>query len=472
MNTKPIVVLRLYRNLLRAAKPFTSPSPQARVLNCLLSRTGIDDHIHDWETFVSTPSRRDEDPNKINDLARNLSTSYATKKRTTVEEGGSSHQTAPRLFRRLLREVVCGGNLNSFMKVNWPSQVDPTLLWNIIRREFRDTESSQSRHFSIMTRRQVAFMTLRELSKKLCYFDFLDTNSPDVLPQQRAWNVSPVPFYPSSAYLKPGVFLLSHPSNADSYFRKTAVCILEHDGESQRRSDDEPVERRVLNFPGQQTYGLIVNRPSIKSDTGKQRTLREAFDKNMLPGKLADVFGDFIVRDGGPIHVSLQMVHSRPATSEEGGSLDNPIGGRPIPMVTDDEESSPALYSDRATYFQGEIFKAMVEIEKGNLDRDDIAFFVGATTWSVNQLSNEVAQGYWIPCRGPPEMVLTGMCEHDLLSSEGNRRPLADLWLSMMSACGDDEAKLAHLFYNVGGEVNDNGLPCDAFEGEETDVDC
>ena len=57
-------------------------------------------------------------------------------------------------------------------------------------------------------------------------------------------------------------------------------------------------------------------------------------------------------------------------------------------------------------------------------------------------------------------MALTGICEHEPASS--GKRPLADLWLSMLSACGDEEAKLAHLFYQA--ELDENGLVCDAFD--------
>ena len=40
-------------------------------------------------------------------------------------------------------------------------------------------------------------------------------------------------------------------------------------------------------------------------------------------------------------------------------------------------------------------------------------------------------------------------------------RPEADLWLSMMSACGIEEAKLAHLLYKDDGK-DKNGAACDA----------
>lgn len=112
---------------------------------------------------------------------------------------------------------------------------------------------------------------------------------------------------------------------------------------------------------------------------------------------------------------------------------------------------------------------------------DDVAFFVGASTWGPGQLAKEIDQGYWLPCRGPPEIALTGICEHENMPPEmtdaptattngggggiaatktNNKRPLADLWLSMMSACGEDEAKLAHLFFHE-EELDDEGLPCD-----------
>ena len=98
---------------------------------------------------------------------------------------------------------------------------------------------------------------------------------------------------------------------------------------------------------------------------------------------------------------------------------------------------------------------------------DDVSFFVGASTWSPGQLASEIAQGYWIPCGGPAEMALDGICEHEPTTS-GNR-PLADLWLSMMSACGEDEAKLSHLFHR--DHCDENGLPCDAFDDDDHDDD-
>jgi hypothetical protein len=98
---------------------------------------------------------------------------------------------------------------------------------------------------------------------------------------------------------------------------------------------------------------------------------------------------------------------------------------------------------------------------------DDVSFFLGASTWAPGQLEHEIDQGFWIPCRGPPEMALTGICEHEPTNS--GKRPLADLWLSMMSASGEDEGKLGHLFYHE--EWDENGLPCDSFGDDDDDID-
>ena len=86
-----------------------------------------------------------------------------------------------------------------------------------------------------------------------------------------------------------------------------------------------------------------------------------------------------------------------------------------------------------------------------------------------------MTQGFWIPCRGPPEIARTGRCSHrtNIDSANDNdevdhEEPLADLWLSMMSACGEEESKLAHLFYNE-EDFDGNGLACDAYDDEDID---
>lgn len=95
---------------------------------------------------------------------------------------------------------------------------------------------------------------------------------------------------------------------------------------------------------------------------------------------------------------------------------------------------------------------------------DDISFYVGASCWEAGQLESEVKQGIWLPCRGPPEMALTGTCDHvgdDEIYTKEAERPKADLWLSLMCAMGNDEATLAHLL--SADDNNENDDACDNF---------
>jgi putative AlgH/UPF0301 family transcriptional regulator len=238
--------------------------------------------------------------------------------------------------------------------------------------------------FDDQTRRQVAFTALRELNKKLSYYEILSENAPQIVPQQAAWQVSALPFHPPASYLRPGAFLVSHPFMNDSFFSKTVIIILdhtpiipqddpskgEHDEQNDRIPDDGNIQQPTT-YPGQ-TYGLIINRVSVDRKTGKNRTLEDAFQENLLPARVASVFGDSTVREGGPVHTSLQMIHSLSSSSSSSSDQEDVaslVGGTIIPTITDDEEQSPALYSDRATYFKGNIFKAMNAIDDGTLDR-------------------------------------------------------------------------------------------------------
>ena len=611
---------RVYRNLLRAAKPFTSPSPIASVLGCLLHRTSIDDHIQDWNKFIREPFRSgggsrastgegssgtdstddgagagsgaggDGDigdstiasTRKSPEEARNLSISYipTTSKNNTNKKMQSSsskpvstdrstnHRTYQRLFRRLLREVVTGSEFGH-AKMSWPSQVDTERLKRIIRREFRaesiniiGTDGGKnwgegpvlaSSFFDETTRLQVAMVTLRELHKKLHYFDNLSESSLTPVPGQAASNASALPLSPPSSFLRPGCFLVSHPLLNDGYFNKSVICILKHKSLNPDDNDIKGEEGRFYTtmvdteegledvsessstsaatsasqstppsrpssgkesmgtydtIPGQ-TYGVIVNRSSVNHETGRQRTLREAFQEHMLPARLADGFGNAPIRTGGPVHVALQMIHTFPSSASMSAAGDA-IGGTLIPQVAtnnNENESTTALYSDRATFFGGNMFKAIDAINDGTIDRDDVSFFVGASTWSEGQLAAEIAQGFWRPMSCDPQVALHGICEHEpppppppppprlgveldptsdgdktdnltdgsspsTATLTGNRRPLSDLWLSMMSAAGPEDSKLAHLFHHESWD--ECGLPCDSFiddEGEDDDHD-
>lgn len=93
-------------------------------------------------------------------------------------------------------------------------------------------------------------------------------------------------------------------------------------------------------------------------------------------------------------------------------------------------------------------------------DADDVSFYVGASCWDLGQLESEIERGFFIPCRGPPYIALTGVCERVGDDENDMKRPKADLWLSMMCAMGEDEANLAHLLSND-DDCSDFGDACD-----------
>lgn len=360
-------------------------------------------------------------------------------------------------YRRLVREVVAGSPYGDRI-MQFPSQVKMNALRDVIAREFRLVNSPVSESGRI----QLAFLALKELNGSLEGAKYLEGRTNTGLDEegirlrneaQAALHVSPLPWDPVEC-VKPGTFLVAHPF-VSGYFHRTVVCILDH-------KDDSPET-------GGGTYGLVVNRVGRSPKTGKHVTLHDVL--RTVPPQLSEAFGQTMIRDGGPVHMSLQMIH---ATTE----AVTHVGGNVLSMVTDGE-SSTALNTDRAIYFEGDVVKAAEAVKNGMLqpstflsfvlilthsastyswraapsnDAGDVCFYAGASCWEARQLESEIERGFWIPCRGPPEIALTGKCDHQ----QSNSRD--DLWLSMLSACGQEEANLAHLLVDADDvEV----VPCD-----------
>ncbi|KAI2510007.1 putative ACR [Fragilaria crotonensis] len=333
-------------------------------------------------------------------------------------------------YRRLVREVVAGSPYGDRI-MQFPSQVKMNALRDVIAREFRLVNSPVSESGRI----QLAFLALKELNGSLEGAKYLEGRTNTGLDEegirlrneaQAALHVSPLPWDPVEC-VKPGTFLVAHPF-VSGYFHRTVVCILDH-------KDDSPET-------GGGTYGLVVNRVGRSPKTGKHVTLHDVL--RTVPPQLSEAFGQTMIRDGGPVHMSLQMIH---ATTE----AVTHVGGNVLSMVTDGE-SSTALNTDRAIYFEGDVVKAAEAVKNGMLQPSDVCFYAGASCWEARQLESEIERGFWIPCRGPPEIALTGKCDHQ----QSNSRD--DLWLSMLSACGQEEANLAHLLVDADDvEV----VPCD-----------
>jgi putative AlgH/UPF0301 family transcriptional regulator len=426
-----LVLCRLYRSLLKAARPFTSPSPNAKVMACLLHRTGLEDQS--WESFL-----RDQTPDRPIDAA-DIS--------AFQEAHDGDINPAHSLFKRLLQEVISGSPTG--IRANlFPAHAEdsPIKLTEVIRREFKQQADSHSARFDDRTRKEIAFLSLRELNKKLAWAESLEQNAPEQHPRQAARHVTPLPLDQPLSYLRRGAYLVAHP-HMTGYFHRSVICILDHTEEG----DYTPSATGETKSYG--TYGLIVNRVSISPQSGKNLRLSEVL--RPLPSQLEDAFGGSFVREGGPVHMSLQMMHA--ATPEQEFLK---IGGTIVPMIVEEDEST-ALHTNEAIHYRGDIMKSADAVMAGELEKDDVTFFVGATSWAPGQLESEIERGCWLPIRGPPQIAHTGICDHEP-APKGKPRPKADLWLSMMSACGEDEAKLAHLVWKD-DEENDFGAACDSF---------
>lgn len=299
----------------------------------------------------------------------------------------------PDFFRTLLEEVVSCGTIPR--QLQWPATCRPQILREVIHREFR-RETAQ---LSPQDRRTIAFWALKELNRKLSFA----TIDSDPLSSQAALGVKPY-----MGALQPGVFLLAHPFLA-GFFHRSVVCLLSH--------------RDETHSSHQGTYGLVVNRYS-QASSNKSITVKEAL--NPLPTELESTIGNIRVKNGGPVQMSLQVMVS--ANSDVAST----IGGSLLAPPPDHDTS----LDDRAVYYRSDIMKVAELIESHELDLDDVSFFAGASTWSVGQLEEEIARGTWFLCTGSPTIAQSGVCALD--TKEG--RPQADLWLSMMSALGHDEA--------------------------------
>jgi putative AlgH/UPF0301 family transcriptional regulator len=400
-------------------------------------------------------------------------------------------------------------------QIRFPSQIvadnDVGRLEEVVRREFRAPALGEwdgsamgssvppiSAYFTNDSRREAAFLALRELNKKFVWAESLGvklmsdarekkndgTDEATTAPKrsrQAAKDVYPIRTNPPSSYLRPGTFLVAHPL-LPGYFSRAVIVVLEHtDPHVAPNKDDDEDEGNLSGAGG--TYGVIINRPSMSSvptDNGalRPRALREVLRPDCNPPILRRSFGDSTVREGGPVNVSVQMLSVASPDTEEALGL----GGTVLPMVLPDdrdeqlEQISAAVDSDLAVYFNGDLVRAAGHVFEGKLDRDDFSFLVGASVWSVGQLQLEIERGFWIPCRGPPQIAYSGMCEHleeeeetSASSAKGKerknekkKRPKPDLWLSMMCAVGEGEAELAQLIADE-GEYDVNGEACDDF---------
>ena len=458
----------LYRSLLRSVRPFTpayasQSDGNAKALPALLHRS--------WISSTSpTPIEREENRCLVTQQSTDSSTLFHTLLIEAMHGGDDSKS------KRFLDSDEVEGHATLGPWMRFPSQINPTdeTLVALIRREFRRPVEAHTH--TVQTRINCAFQAMYQLNQKLSWAEKLSADTARGTTNEKVRPAEGVKRINAKNAFQAGAYLVAHPLQT-GYFSKTVVVILDHSEEGG-------------------TYGLIINR-------SKEKTFQEILEVDEMPEKLVESFGDNQMRDGGPVHVSIQMMYSCSPNEEAQYAL----GGSVLPFVAGDYDSSfsdsnsemsstamsgptsiagsitvttsdginmttpeiaedkietQAMHSDEAIFFRGNVGRASELVLEGSsanetgdgnkrLNSHDFSFFSGSSVWESGQLESEIERGFWLAASGPPTVALSGECD-------GFRGP--QLWLSMMSALGEGEVHLAQLLMNDDGN-SPNGKPCD-----------
>mmetsp|Transcript_7095 Transcript_7095/g.10167 ORF Transcript_7095/g.10167 Transcript_7095/m.10167 type:complete len:610 (+) Transcript_7095:61-1890(+) len=408
--------------------------------------------------------------NIVHGMEENESDCFGTENNRAYIEDFHNSPQKEMLYKRLLREVIGEG-----VHMTFPSNSHQisTRMQSILHREFRDSDDSISKMYKSSTRRDAAFIALRELSKKLAWATSLNIlplvqnkkdnsqsaqntssgkydnksmiNLVNLCRRQAAKDVSPLSKKSPKSYLSPGSFLVAHPL-LSGYFSRTVIAILEHTDDDEDNKDGST----VITKGG--TYGLVLNRdatvaiPGGDSDRRRGRALREVVHHKVFPKKVLQAFGDQIVREGGPANASIQMLYTCSIDDHHYENAEDHLdfGGNILSKATENEKNKENLNEciDKSAnfpylppnqfpvepnfdhhfpiYFGGDIMRAAQAVIDQKANAGNFSFIVGASCWESGQLEREIEKGYWLPCLGPPDIALKGKCEHaelDLNSS-------------------------------------------------------
>lgn len=388
------------------------------------------------------------------------------------------------LYKSCLKEIIQNHmNFPNKTKASHDSDKNSVMdrLKSVIRREFRGGNESWSKKLLSVTdkdRREAGFLALKELQKKLSWVESKmnyntttgailrgDKSDDEILKKNLvAKDVKRLPEQPASSYLHSGAYLAAHPL-LSGCFSKSIICLLEHTENKPERETKSDISDQSANGG---TYGIIVNKPlKIFNQPERDRTLGEVIRHDCLPQGVTTAFGECSVRNGGPVHVSVQMLRSTTPDEDEklklGGTLlsevlnDDEVSEENIGADIQTEVKSTASNTDSAIYFAGDIIKASQAVIDNDMNKKSFSFVIGASCWEDGQLESEIEKGYWIPFSGPPQIAFSGAC--DIEGVDGVVGTESNLWVSVMSALGADEGRLAQMVENI--DYDNNGLPCD-----------
>jgi putative transcriptional regulator len=147
--------------------------------------------------------------------------------------------------------------------------------------------------------------------------------------------------------LKAGTLLISPPVQSDINFRRTVVLLCEHSENG--------------------SFGLILNRSLAL-------VMEQIFED--LPGYSEEIGW------GGPVQPeTLHFIHRIPD------------------LINGGAEVHPGVY------WGGDFEQVKSGIRSGEIDPNDIRFFLGYSGWSSGQLANEVEHGGWILANSDEDTV-------------------------------------------------------------------
>jgi putative transcriptional regulator len=151
-----------------------------------------------------------------------------------------------------------------------------------------------------------------------------------------------------------GRILISEPFLMDNYFKRSIVLITEHSEEG--------------------TVGFVLNKPV-----------------NMKVHEIMNEFPhvDITVSLGGPVQTNtLHYIHTM---------------GDIIPN---------SMHVIENIYWGGEFDVIKRLLESGNLNNENIRFFLGYSGWQSNQLDDELADNAWVVADIDPVEIMTPMSKH------------------------------------------------------------
>lgn len=154
--------------------------------------------------------------------------------------------------------------------------------------------------------------------------------------------------------------------------------------------------------PREGPFGIIINRPLHKKI------------KHMNPSNsnLATTFSECPLHFGGPLDTSMFLIKTAQSSS--------------IPPF---EQVVPGICFGA----RNSLDEAAQLVKRGELKAEDFRFFVGYAGWQLDQLKDEIAQGYWV----------VAACSSYLIGGGDSEEDSSGLWEEILQLMGGKYSELS-----------------------------